>query len=160
MGVWQVVGVGAVMAMGLCGVLVPGVPGPAIVWAALAWWALDDITALAWGVLAGATGVLLLNQALRPLLPPRRFKAAGVSRRAVLTAGATAVVGFFVLPVIGGIAGFVGGLYGAERRRLGSHGDGWTSARMVLRAGGYSVMTELFACLLVTGAWLGAVIWG
>ncbi|MEU3504632.1 DUF456 domain-containing protein, partial [Streptomyces hundungensis] len=39
-------------------------------------------------------------------------------------------------------------------------GDGWTSARMVLRAGGYSVMAELFACLLVAGAWLGAVIWG
>ncbi|MFE9406973.1 DUF456 domain-containing protein [Streptomyces sp. NPDC006530] len=160
MGVWQLLAVGAVMLMGLGGVLVPGIPGQAIVWAAVAWWALDDITGLAWGVLAGATGVLLLNQALRPLLPPRRFKAAGVSRRSVLAAGATAVAGFFVLPVLGGLAGFVGGLYGAERRRLGSHGDGWTSARTILRAGGYSVMAELFACLLVAGAWLGAVIWG
>ncbi|GAA2436303.1 DUF456 domain-containing protein [Streptomyces mauvecolor] len=160
MGVWQLLTVGAVMLIGLCGVLVPGVPGQAIVWAAVAWWALDDITGVAWGVLAGATGVLLLNQAVRPFLPPRRFKAAGVARRSVLVAGATAVAGFFVLPVVGGIAGFVGGLYGAERVRLGSRGDGWASARTVLRAGGYSVMAELFACLLVVGAWLGAVIWG
>ncbi|MEU9097641.1 DUF456 domain-containing protein [Streptomyces sp. NPDC048361] len=158
MGVWQLLAVGAVNLMGLCGVLVPGIPGPAIVWAAVAWWALDDTTGLAWAVLAGATGVLLLNQALRPLLPPRRFKAAGVSKRSVLTAGAAAVAGFFVLPVVGAIAGFLGGLYGAERVRLGSHGDGWASARAILRAGGYSVMAELFACLLVTGAWIGVVV--
>ncbi|MFJ8312747.1 MULTISPECIES: DUF456 domain-containing protein [unclassified Streptomyces] len=160
MGVWQLLGVAAVMLMGLCGVLVPGVPGPAIVWAAVAWWALDDTTGLAWAVLAGATGVLLLSQALKALLPPRRFKGTGVPRRSVLTAGVAAVAGFFLLPVAGGIAGFVGGLYGAERLRLGSHGDGWASARTVLRAGGYSVMVELFACLLVVGAWVGAVIWG
>ncbi|MFE4858847.1 DUF456 domain-containing protein [Streptomyces sp. NPDC056670] len=160
MGVWQLLAVGAVMLMGLCGVLVPGVPGPAIVWAAVAWWALDGTTGLAWAVLAGATGVLLLNQALRALLPPRRFKAAGVSRRSVLTAGVASVAGFFVLPVLGGIAGFLGGLYGAERVRLGSHADASASARTALRAGGYSVMAELFACLLVVGAWLGAVIWG
>jgi hypothetical protein len=160
MGVWQLLGVAAVMLMGLCGVLVPGVPGPAIVWAAVAWWALADTTGLAWGVLAGATGVLLLSQALTALLPPRRFKGTGVARRSVLTAGIAAVAGFFLLPVVGGIVGFVGGLYGAERVRLGSHGDGWASARTVLRAGGYSVMAELFACLLVVGAWAGAVIRG
>ncbi|MET9364858.1 DUF456 domain-containing protein [Streptomyces sp. NPDC006632] len=160
MGVWQLLAVGAVILMGLCGVLVPGIPGQAIVWAALAWWALDDASGLAWAVLAGATGVLLLNQALRPFLPPRRFKAAGVSKRSVLTAGAASVAGFFVLPVVGGIAGFLGGLYGAERVRLGSHASGWASARTILRAGGYSVMAELFACLLVTGAWIGAVVWG
>lgn len=160
MGVWQLLAVGAVILMGLCGVLVQGVPGQAIVWAAVAWWALDDITGLAWGVLVGATGVLLLNQALRPFLPPRRFKAAGVVKRSVLIAGAASVAGFFVLPVVGGIAGFIGGLYGAERVRLGSRGDGLASTLTALRAGGYSVLAELFACLLVTGAWLGAVIWG
>ncbi|MEU3374873.1 DUF456 domain-containing protein [Streptomyces sp. NPDC006711] len=160
MGVWQLLAVGTVILLGLGGVLVPGVPGQAIVWAAVAWWALDEATGLAWTVLACATGVLLLNQALRPFLPPRRFKAAGVSKRSVLVAGAACVAGFFVLPVVGGIAGFLGGLYGAERVRLGSRGDGWASARTILRAGGYSVMAELYACLLVVGAWLGAVVRG
>lgn len=72
MSVWQLVAVGLVMLLGLIGVLVPGVPGPAIVWAAVLWWAFTDTTPTAWAVLIGATVLLLLNQALKPLLPPRR----------------------------------------------------------------------------------------
>ncbi len=36
--------------------------------------------------------------------------------------GVAGIVGFFVVPVVGGIAGFVGAIYGAERLRLGSRG--------------------------------------
>ena len=44
MGVWQLLLVGLVMLLGLVGVLVPGVPGQAMVWAAVLWWALTDRT--------------------------------------------------------------------------------------------------------------------
>ncbi|MER5983652.1 DUF456 domain-containing protein [Streptomyces sp. NPDC001787] len=160
MSVWQLVAVGLVMLLGLVGVLVPGVPGQAIVWAAVLWWALADTTPVAWSVLIGATAVLLLNQALRPLLPPRRPGESGTPRKTLMIGGVTAIVGFFVLPVVGGILGYVGAIYGAERLRLGSRGAGWTSVRSVMRATGFSVLVELFACLLVAGAWLGAVLWG
>ncbi len=50
MSVWQLVAVGLVMLLGLVGVLLPGVPGQAIVWAAVLWWALTDMTPAAWGV--------------------------------------------------------------------------------------------------------------
>ncbi|MFD9796236.1 DUF456 domain-containing protein [Streptomyces sp. NPDC059070] len=160
MGVWQLLEVGLVMLLGLLGVLVPGVPGQAIVWAAVAWWALTDTTGAAWAVLAGATGLLLLGQSLKLVLPPRRLKEAGVPGRALLTGGAAAIAGFFLLPVVGGVAGFLGGLYGAERARLGSHGAAWTATRTALRAGGYSVLAELFSCLLVVGTWVGVVVAG
>ncbi|MFF2010907.1 DUF456 domain-containing protein [Streptomyces sp. NPDC058195] len=160
MSVWQLVAVGLVMLLGLLGVLVPGVPGQAIVWAAVLWWALADTTPLAWGVLIGATAVLLLDQALKPLLPPRRPRETGAPRRTLLLGGVAAILGFFVVPVVGAVAGYVGAIYGAERLRLGSRGAGWTSVRSVMRATGYSVLVELFACLLVAGGWLGAVIWG
>lgn len=65
-----------------------------------------------------------------------------------------------MLPVVGAAVGYVGVIFGAERLRLGSRGAGWTSVRTVMRATGYSVLVELYACLLVTGAWLGALIWG
>ncbi|MFG2627463.1 DUF456 domain-containing protein [Streptomyces sp. NPDC048473] len=159
MGVWQLFAVGLVMLLGLVGVLVPGAPGQAIVWAAVLWWALTDMTPVAWGVLIGATALLLLNQALKPLLPPRRPRESGAPRKTLMLGGAGAIVGFFVVPVVGGIAGYVGAIYGVERLRLGSRGAGWASVRSVMRATGYSVLVELFACLLVTGAWLGAVIW-
>ncbi|THA34353.1 DUF456 domain-containing protein [Streptomyces sp. A1277] len=157
---WQLVAVGLVMLLGLIGVLAPGVPGQAIVWAAVLWWALTERTPVAWGVLIGATALLLLNQALKALLPLRRPRESGAPRRTLLRGGLGAITGFFVVPVVGAVIGYVGVIYGAERLRLGSRGAGWASVRSVMRATGYSVLAELFACLLVTGAWLGAVVWG
>ena len=55
MGAWELLLVGVVMLLGLCGVLVPGVPGSWLVWAGTAWWALQDPNGIAWGVLVGAT---------------------------------------------------------------------------------------------------------
>ncbi|MFI0875606.1 DUF456 domain-containing protein [Streptomyces sp. CS149] len=160
MSVWQLVAVGLVMLLGLVGVLLPGVPGQAIVWAAVLWWALTDMTPAAWGVLIGATGLMLLNQALKPLLPPRRPGESGAPRRTLVIGGVAGIVGFFVVPVVGGVLGYVGAIFGAERLRLGSRGAAWTSVRSVMRATGYAVLVELFCCLLVAGAWLGAVLWG
>jgi uncharacterized protein YqgC (DUF456 family) len=157
---WQLVAVGLVMLLGLLGVLIPGIPGPLIVWAGVLWWAMTEQTGLAWVVLIGATVVLLLNQAVKWLLPTRDLRAAGAPYRTLFMAGATGIVGFFVIPVIGGPLGAIGGLYALERVRLGSHGDAWASTRTVMRAIGLSVLVELFACLLAVGAWAGAVIAG
>ncbi|WP_392750462.1 DUF456 domain-containing protein [Streptomyces sp. LN590] len=158
MGVWQLIAVGLVILLGLVGVLVPGVPGQAMVWAAVLWWALTERTPAAWGVLIGATALLLLNQALKPLLRPRRPRESGAPRKTLMLGGIAGIVGFFVLPVVGGIVGYVGAVYGAERLRLGSGGAARASLRSVMRANGYSVLVELFTCLLVTGTWLVAVI--
>ncbi|MFF9400455.1 DUF456 domain-containing protein [Streptomyces sp. NPDC014744] len=158
MGVWQLVAVGLVMFLGLLGVLVPGVPGQAIVWAAVLWWALTDRTTAAWSVLMGATALLLVDQALKPLLPPRRPHGSGAPRRTLVLGGVGAIVGFFVVPVLGALVGYVGTVYGVERLRLGSRGAGWASVRSVMRATGWSVLVELFACLLVTGAWIGVLL--
>ncbi|AWN30372.1 MULTISPECIES: DUF456 domain-containing protein [Streptomyces] len=160
MSVWQLVAAGLVMLLGLLGVLVPGIPGPLIVWAGVMWWTLSEKSALAWVVLMAATALLLLNQVLKWLLPARNLRAVGTPYRALFLAGVAGIVGFFVIPVIGGVLGSVGGLYLLERIRLGSHGDAWASTRTALRAIGLSVLVELFACLLVVGAWIGAVVAG
>ncbi|MDX2709285.1 DUF456 domain-containing protein [Streptomyces sp. NPDC059718] len=158
MGTGQLCLIGAVMLSGLWGVLVPGAPGPLMCWAAVLWWATHLHTTVSWGVLAAATGVLLLNQAVQLLLPTRSVRDAGVPRRAFLVAGLWAVAGFFLLPVVGAPAGFTLSLYGGERMRLGSHGAAWSSTRTAMRAAGTALLVELFACLLVAGAWLGAVV--
>ncbi|MEU6672908.1 DUF456 domain-containing protein [Streptomyces sp. NPDC046925] len=160
MGAWELLLVGVVLLLGIGGVLVPGVPGPWLVWAAVLWWALQDPEPVAWWILVGASVVLLVAQGVRWLLPPRRFRQSGATRRTAVYAGAGALVGFCVLPVIGSLPGFIGGIYLAERLRLGGHGEAVTATRTAMRAGGWSVLTELFACLLIAGAWLGAVIWG
>ncbi|MFF9819128.1 DUF456 domain-containing protein [Streptomyces sp. NPDC014006] len=160
MGVWELLLVGVVLLLGLCGVLVPGVPGSWLVWAAVLWWALKDPQPVAWGVLVGATAVLLLSQAVRGLLPPRRLRDAGATPRMAVYAGIGTLAGFVLLPVLGAIPGFLGGIYLSERLRLGRHGEARAALRTAMRAGGWSVLAELFACLLITAAWLGAITWG
>ncbi|WP_329333237.1 DUF456 domain-containing protein [Streptomyces sp. NBC_00663] len=160
MGVWDLVLVGLVLLLGLCGVLVPGVPGSWLVWAAVLWWALKDPRPLAWGVLLGATVVLFLSQVVRWTLPPRRLRTSGATPRMAVYAGVGALLGFVLVPVVGAIPGFMGGIYLYERLRLGRHKEARAALRTVMRQGGSSVLAELFTCLLIAGAWLGAVIWG
>lgn len=109
MGAWQLLMVGLVMLLGLLGVLVPGVPGPWLIWAAMLWWSLHEQSGLAWALLVGSTVVLLVTQVVVWLLPPRRLRGVGVTRRMAMFAGAGALVGFFLVPVVGGILGFIGG---------------------------------------------------
>jgi uncharacterized protein YqgC (DUF456 family) len=160
MGVLDLLLVGLVVLLGLCGVLLPGMPGPWLVWAAVLWWALKDTRPLAWAVLVGATVVLLLSQAVRWALPARRRGAPGPDGRLLAYGGGGAFLGFVLIPVVGAIPGFLGGIYLAERLRLGRPGAAVAAVRTAMRSGGSGVLTELFACLLITGAWLGAVLAG
>jgi uncharacterized protein len=160
MGVWQLLMVGLVMLLGLFGVLVPGVPGRWLIWAAILWWSMNVKSGPAWALLVASTVVLLIDQVVVWQLPPRRPRGVGVTRRMVVWAGAGALIGFILVPVVGAVPGFIGGIYASERQRLGGHGPAVASTRAVMRAVGTSVLVELFACLLVVGAWLGVVISG
>ncbi|UNO39376.1 DUF456 domain-containing protein [Streptomyces sp. MST-110588] len=158
MSVWQLLAVGLVLLLGLLGVLIPGVPGPPIVWAGVLWWALTEQSDPAWSVLIGATGLLLLNQALIWVLPTRSLRGVGAPYRTLFLSGVAGIAGFFVVPVVGAVLGSVGGLYVLERSRLGSHGDAAASVRTVMRSVGLAVLVELLSCLLVVGGWLCAVV--
>lgn len=159
MGTAQTGLIGLVILLGLVCVPVPGVPGTLLCWAAVLWWATSEHTTLTWGVLAGATALLACVQVVLRLLPGRRIRDSGVTWRTVVDAGATAIAGFFLLPILGAILGFVGFLYVTERIRLGGgHRTAWTATRTAMRAVGNSVLAELLACLLVAGTWLSAVL--
>ncbi|MDQ0993748.1 DUF456 domain-containing protein [Streptomyces sp. V3I7] len=160
MGAWELLLAGLVIVLGLCGVLVPGVPGSWLVWAGILWWALQDRRPLAWAVLVGATVILFVSQVVRWALPPRRLRETAATPEMAVYAGLGAFLGFFLVPVVGAIPGFMAGIYLHERLRLGGHGEALAALRTIMRSGGTSVLTELFTCLLILGAWLGAVIWG
>ncbi|MEU0198274.1 MULTISPECIES: DUF456 domain-containing protein [unclassified Streptomyces] len=160
MGVWDLLLVGLVILLGLCGVLVPAVPGSLLVWAAVMWWALQDPQPVAWWVLVGATALMFVSQAVRWALPPRRLRASGANRRMLAYAGAGSTLGFVLLPVLGAIPGFLAGIYVYERLRLGRHTDAVAALRTVMRAGGSSILAELFTCQLIAATWVGAAFWG
>ncbi|MFE6364561.1 DUF456 domain-containing protein [Streptomyces sp. NPDC057806] len=160
MGVADLLLVGMVILLGLCGVLAPGVPGSWLVWAAIMWWALKDPRPVAWWLLVGTTVALFLAQVVRWSLPPRRLRASGATRRMGVCAGVGALLGFVLIPVVGAIPGFMAGIYLEERRRLGRHAEARAALRTAMRSGGSSVLAELFTCLLIAAAWLGVVLWG
>jgi uncharacterized protein YqgC (DUF456 family) len=161
MGTAQLCLIGAVILLGLVSVPAPGVPGTLLCWGAVLWWATSEHTSLTWGVLAGATGLLAVAQVVVWLLPNRRIRDSGVTWRTIMNAGAVAIAGFFLLPVLGAILGFTGTLYVTERVRLGGgHRTAWTATRTAMRAVGNSVLVELMACLFVTAGWISAVFAG
>ncbi|GGV72125.1 membrane protein [Streptomyces griseoloalbus] len=160
MGAWDLLLVGLVLLFGLCGVLLPGVPGSWLVWAAVLWWALKEPRPVAWWVLVGSTVVLFASQVVRWALPSRRLRSGGSDSRLRAYAGWGSFLGFVLLPVLGAIPGFLAGVYLYERLRLGRHREAVAALRSAMRSGGWSLLTELFTCQLITAAWLGAVFWG
>ncbi|MEU8438435.1 DUF456 domain-containing protein [Streptomyces sp. NPDC029216] len=150
--------VGLVLLLGVLGVLVPGVPGTWLVWAGLLWWSMHERTSAAWALLGAATALLLVVQVVKWQLPPRRLRGVGVTRRMAAYAGAGALLGFVLMPVVGAVPGFLGGVYLCERLRLGSDREARASVRAVMRAVGTSVLVELMACLMVVAGWIGTVL--
>jgi hypothetical protein len=152
--------VGVAIIVGLVGIVVFVVPGLLIVWAAVLVWALEERTAMAWGVLGLATLLALAGTVAKYLLPGQRMRDAGVPGRSIVFGGVLGVVGFFVIPVVGLFIGFILGIFLAERIRLGDHGQAWPSTQHALKAVGLSILIELFAGLLIAAAWGLAVTLG
>jgi uncharacterized protein YqgC (DUF456 family) len=144
--------------VGLLGVLVPVIPGLLLSWGAVLVWALVERTAAAWTVLVVSSLLLATSQVVKYLVPGRRLRSAGVPWGSVAAGGVLGAVGFFVIPVVGVVVGFVGGIYGAERLRLRTHAAAWPSTVRALQAVGLSVLIELVAGLLIANAWLAAVL--
>jgi uncharacterized protein YqgC (DUF456 family) len=150
--------VGLAIGTGIVGVVVPVLPGALLAWAAIAVWAFAVGSATAWAVLALATLVIGGAQIVKVLVPGRRLRDAGVARRSIVAGVMLAVVGFFVIPVVGLFIGFPLGVYLEERRRLGEHVSAWRSTREALRAMGLSIVIELSGTVIAAGAWLGVVL--
>lgn len=147
--------VGLVMVGGLVGVLVPVIPGLLLIWAAGLWWTIaDGGGATRWTFLGLLTALLVVGTVAKYLLPARSAAARGAPASTLVVGALCAVVGFFVIPVVGVLVGGVLGIYLAEYRRLRDGGRAWTSTRAALIAIGVGLLIELTAGVLMVGAWL------
>lgn len=151
--------VGLVIVVGLVGVVVPVMPGSVLIVGAVLVWASEVGGSRAWLVFSLVTALVALGAVVKYAVPSRRLSTAGVPRSTLLLGGVVGVVGFFVVPVLGLVLGFVLGVYLAELRRLGSHQRAWPATTAALRAVGLSILIELTAALLAALVWLGGVAW-
>ncbi len=150
--------VGALIVVGLFGILIPAVPGALLVLAAIFVWASEVASATSWWVFGVAAGCIAVSQIIKFTIPGRRLVDAGVPRWSLLAGALLGIVGFFVIPVAGLIVGFVLGVYAAERRRLGSRQSARSATRAAVRAVGLSILIELGGALLAATAWLVGVL--
>ena len=150
--------VGLIMLVGLIGIAVPVLPGLLVVWGAVLIWASEMQTTVGWVVFGIDTTLALSGFLLQYLLPGRRMRQAGVTTSTTLAGAALAVVGFFVIPVIGAFLGFALGIYLAERIKLGTHGAAWPSTRHALKAIGLSMGIELLTGLAIASTWVIGVL--
>ena len=147
--------IGLVMLVGLVGVVVPVLPGTALVLAAGVAWAtlvVDDGTGR-WVVVGIMTALFVAGLVLKVALPGRRMSGE-LPRSTLLLTGVGAAVGVVVLPPLGLLLGAVVGTYVAEARRLGPGAPARASTLRVLKAIGLGVLAELTAALLMIATWL------
>jgi uncharacterized protein len=150
--------VGVVIAVGLLGVLVPVLPGLPLAWVAVLAWALEVQGTVAWTVLAVVTAVFALGTVVKYVVPGRRLRRAGIPWTSTALGAALGLVGFFVIPVVGLVLGFVLGVYLAEWQRLHASAPAWASTRRALAAAGLSMVIELSAGVVMAGCWLAGVV--
>lgn len=150
--------VGLGIALGLVGIVVVAIPGLILVWAAVAVWAFVEKTPTGWIVFVIATVLAVVGQVVKYTVPGRRLREAGVPRGSLLIGGLLGLAGFFVIPVVGLVLGFVLGVYLAERLRLKDHRRAWPSTKHAIEAAGLSIAIEMAAGLLIALSWLAAVL--
>jgi uncharacterized protein YqgC (DUF456 family) len=150
--------VAVAIAIGLVGVLVPLLPGTLLVYAAIAVWAFVEQNTVGWVVLGVVTAVLGASLLIKYLWPVKRMRAADVSPTTLAAGAVAGVIGFFVIPVLGLLIGFVLGVYLAELAHRRDQRRAWASTVHAVKGAALSVGVELAGGLLATAAWVVGVV--
>jgi uncharacterized protein len=152
---------GIAIGLGIVGVVIPVIPGLLLGWLGVLLWALlgEERAGLRWLVLGIATAVAVIGALIKYLVPGRRLKSAGVPNSALLAGGLLGLVGFFVVPVVGLILGFVLGVWLVERARVGPD-RAWQSTKKALGAAGMAMLIEFTTSLAVAVVWVFGLVAG
>lgn len=149
---------GALMLVGLVGIVVPVLPGLVLVLGGVVLWAAAHPDPRAWVVVGVAAVPVVVGLVTRYLVPGRRLKGAGVGSWTLAAAVLLAIVGGVVVPVVGAPVGFVGGIFAIEAVRYRDAGRAWRVTRSALAAVGLSMLVELAAGWAVVVVWVAGLV--
>ena len=146
------------IAVGLVGIVVPLLPGMLLVYGAILVWAVVEHTVASWVTLGIVTVVVGATTAVKYLWPVRRMRRAEVGTSALLAGGVLGIVGFFVIPVVGLVIGFILGVYLAELLRRQDLRRAWASTMHAVKGVALSMGVEFAGALTAAVTWLVAVL--
>jgi uncharacterized protein len=145
------------IAVGLVGIVVPVLPGTLLVFGAIAVWAIVEQDVTSWVTLGVVTALLGAATLIKYTWPVKRMRAADVSTRSLVAGAVFGIIGFFVIPVLGLVIGFVLGVYLAELAKRRDQRVAWTSTKHAVKGVALSVGVEMAGALLATAAWVVGV---
>ncbi|HSP61331.1 MAG TPA: DUF456 domain-containing protein [Ornithinimicrobium sp.] len=146
------------MAVGVLGIVVPVLPGLMLVVVAVLIWALESQSTGGWVVLGLTLVLFLAGTALQWLVPGRRMRRAGVGTSTLVAGVAAAIVGAFVIPVVGLFVGFPVGIFLISLARTRDRREAWGATRHALRAVGTNILIELATAFTIIAVWAGTVL--
>lgn len=147
------------IAVGLVGIVLPVIPGGGfLVFAAIAVWAIVERTTVSWVTLGIAAVFFVTAEVIKYAWPVRRMRAADVGISSLVAGGVLGLIGFFVIPVIGLVIGFVAGVYLAELAARQEYRRAWVSTMHALKGVALSVGVELTGALLATITWVAGLV--
>ena len=146
--------VAAVMVVGLIGTVVPVLPGLLLIWGAgLVYGIVDGFEGVGTAAFAVMTVLLALGMTMGYVLPKRAGERSGATKSSVRLGILGAVIGFFVIPVVGLPIGGALGVLAGEYGRLHDWPAAWAATRSVLGGFGLAVLAEFTAGVLMVAAW-------
>lgn len=145
------------VAVGLAGIVIPLLPGTLLVFAAIAVWAIVENNVTGWVTLGVVTALLGVATLIKYTWPVKRMRAADVRTVSLVAGGVLGIIGFFVIPVVGLVIGFVLGVFLAELANGRDQRVAWTSTKHAVKGVALSVGVELAGALLATVAWAAGV---
>ena len=149
--------IGLIIVVSLFGIMVPILPGLAMEIVAVFVWAALTGGAVAWSVAIAALLIGGVGTFVKYSIPKRHLNEVGIPNRTLLIATAVAIVGLFVIPVVGAPIGFVLTIYVAERLRVGRE-HAWPATKRSRRAVATSIGIELATGLLIAAIWFVTVL--
>jgi uncharacterized protein len=144
--------------VGLVGIVVPVLPGLLLILGGVLLWAVLEGGAVAWSIFGVSLLVAVIGWVLQYTLPGKRMRERGVSSSTLIIAVLVGIVGFFVVPVLGAIIGFVLGIFVVELARSQDRALAWERTRHALVAVLHSMGIELAAGLVIAALYVGGLV--
>jgi uncharacterized protein len=145
---------GIAILVGCMGIVVPVLPGSILIGLAALGWAIVIGGTSGWVTFAVIAVLVGIGMTASWVLTGRQLKAKQVPNTSLLVGGLLAVVGFFVVPIIGLLLGFIAGLYLAEYLRLRDYRSAWDSSWTAIKAAGVGILIEFSAAAVAAGAFI------
>lgn len=138
--------------VGVCGVVVPVLPGTLLVGLGLAVWSLGHRSAVDWTLLGVGAAVLVAGSLTGAVLTKRHLARRDIPRWPVVVGLVASIAGMVLLPGPGLLIGFVAGLFLAELARVRSPRAAVSTSWVAVRSVGLGMLVELACDVAVTAA--------